>query len=352
MSPAAAAKYSRDHHIDYGDKTQLERQVLGRVFPFYTFFARNTRLQAETLLKNPGKVANFAKVYNTLAQAAGFDDYQDYVKDLPDYQQRGLPIPVRVGDHILPVITAPPQTDLNQLSTDPAVQLQNLENRLSIYKLIPEILDNRSFFFQGPIQDEKRPLVPAPSFVGSLPGPVRDALGVKQFHDSKNRKVWGWPAKVDYFVRGLSAQTNLATAASKPTEDARGINGLVSLATGLTGVKVGTDKALDNKINGLYEQRTKLENKRASIQQVLGKDREGHFRKNAKTERLQREIDKLNRDIGKLRRRRGDPPEVIPLNQRPKKKDDPFDFTPSQDADPLGGAFKDESVDPLEGAFR
>lgn len=320
MSPDKAAEHSLNSHIDYADLTPVERTTLRRVFPFYTFFARNTKIQAKNLVQHPGKAATIAKILDESAKAAGFSGgYNEWVGSLPDSQQKGLPVPVKVGDHVFPVFVSPPQSDLNQLTANPKEQLFNIANRLTFAKTVPELLANYSVFFRDKIQDPKKPRVPAPAGVEHLPGPIKDMLGVHKIVDPRHpsRQIWGWYSNADYAIRSLTAQTNLAVAGAKQSPDSRGIGGLVSVLTGLSGVRVAPDKSGANEINRLYKERDDLQNQLGAAQQESTKDRKGQYRVTAKTRRLKEQLKVTDHHIGQLRIKRGDAPEALPAGQRP-----------------------------------
>lgn len=315
-----AAQHSLKSHIDYGDLTQIEQRFNRRAIPFYTFFARNTRIQMTNIIRRPGKITAIAHLYDEASKAAGYNSYQDYAGGLPDSQQRGLPLPVHIGGHTYPIYLSPPQTDINQASVNPSTQFQNVLNRVSFFKVIPEVLLNYSVFFQGQIQNPDRPRVPAPGGVQHLPGPIRNLLGVKQIM-VRGRKVWGWYAKADYISRTLP-QSNFAVSVAKPSPDQRGLNGWVALGSYLTGVRVGPDKAQDNQVNALYTKLNRLTHTLNAYHQTAEggrKDPKGHYVKTPFAVHLQDQINKLNGQIGSLRVKRGDPANTLPSTQRPSR---------------------------------
>jgi hypothetical protein len=129
LTDREAAGIVTDLHFDYGDLSQTERS-LRRVFPFYTFTARNTPLQARKVVTRPGKYANLEKLREEAAKAAGLPvgENNDYQRKLKDYEQLGVPIPI-------PGIKLPapggkktqalayaglPVTDLNRITANPS----------------------------------------------------------------------------------------------------------------------------------------------------------------------------------------------------------------------------------------
>lgn len=61
----------RKYNIDYGDLTDLERNLMKRVIPFYTFMRKNIPLQLEMLAMKPGRVAAVPKALNLVGALSG-----------------------------------------------------------------------------------------------------------------------------------------------------------------------------------------------------------------------------------------------------------------------------------------
>lgn len=272
MAPREAAEWANKHHFDYGDLTMAERQAR-RFFPFYTFWARNTRLQAEKLFTRPGKAATLAKALDESAKAAGFEDYDDYAGQLPEYQQRGLAVPIRIGGKVHSVSIAPPATDLNQLTADPVQQVQNAAQRFSQVKMIGELLANYSVFFRGPIERDDQKLVPAPAVMENFPAFMRKKLGVRMYNDPRRGRILGWSPKVDYVFRQLP-ETNLLTQTLTPVPGSRNMGRGAAAFGALTGAKVTRFdwQAQDNRISQLGKRQHELEAK-AEFMRDTGDDR-------------------------------------------------------------------------------
>lgn len=247
LSPADATKWVDKHHFDYGNITPFEHKMR-RIVPFWTFFARNTRLQATKIAERPGKIATLGKVYDTAARSAGYPDYHEYAKSLQPYEQRGLPLPIKYKGKVYPVFVQPPTTDLNQLSANPAKQAQNFASRVTFFKTVGEILISKegySTFYQGPIAPKAGlgspgPDTPAPSLVSELPGPIKKALGVRQGVDKKGKKIWVWNKKADYALRS-APEGNLAMQLASPSKSTQGQSKGTALAGWATGAKIGRD---------------------------------------------------------------------------------------------------------------
>jgi hypothetical protein len=231
LSPDQASKHVADIHVDYGDLTTFERSVLRRVFPFYTWTARNVRIQARTLAMRPGKFANLEKMRQELAIQLGLQP--GWEGDLRDYEQRGLPVPIPglkdpSGNPLL-LFPKLPATDLNRLSLSGQSDAI-LAMVTPLIKAPTELTQNYNFFFKDKIDkflNEKGPngetvqqLKPAPAWLAKLldSGPakfgvkslselpglhsLKDILRVQQVRDKTTGKLrWAWPARLDYVLK-------------------------------------------------------------------------------------------------------------------------------------------------------
>jgi hypothetical protein len=219
LTPDAATAHVARHHFDYADLTTFERSVLRRVLPFYTFTARNTPLQIRTLFEKPGKFANLEKVREEAQKSS--DVPAGYEKDLRLFEQQGLPIPVPgTGQLLYPKL---PAMDLSRLTVrDQGNYLMAMLTPL--IKTPVELSQNYNFFFRQPIDEllnapgphgeTVRTLKPAPGWlinaVRKIPAGQGDALlrdlHVRKYTDkTSGKRVWGWPAKLDYILKQTPA---------------------------------------------------------------------------------------------------------------------------------------------------
>ena len=150
VDPEEAARRTHKVLFDYKKLSKVERDVLKRVFPFYTWTRKNIALQAERLIRNPGQAATQAK----LTRQNRTDD-----KLLPKYLRgemvftlgtdedgninfiRGLDLPI--SD--LSILDEP----LRRLLTDSG----------PIPKAIGEIAMDREFFTGRKISENSKPLL-------------------------------------------------------------------------------------------------------------------------------------------------------------------------------------------------
>jgi hypothetical protein len=94
----AAQQIVAESLFDYKHFTTFEKDVMKRVFPFYTFFKNNLVFQAQTVFKNPGAIGRLGRTYKYASEdLAGVD-----IEGMPEYVSGNmwLPIPaeIRRGD--------------------------------------------------------------------------------------------------------------------------------------------------------------------------------------------------------------------------------------------------------------
>ena len=90
-----AARTVTESLFDYQHLTNFEKDVMKRVFPFYTFMKNNFIFQAKNIFRNPKLYARTGRAYKYyLEDIAGYS-----AEDLPDYatENMWLPIPITVN---------------------------------------------------------------------------------------------------------------------------------------------------------------------------------------------------------------------------------------------------------------
>lgn len=198
MTPSEAAKWTNKHHIDYGDLSPTERKLRDRGIPFYTFTARNTRLQAQKLLERPNKAANFELAREDVTRDSGEDP--DFAKALKRYQQAGMPFVLRLGgvSYLLTPRT-PIDQGISRAVGTPGDWMNTIGSAIGPIKIPFELGFNYSSFRREHIEDPDRDQgqVPMPTWLAQLvtkAPALTDALKVKQRDDG----TWEWRAKADY----------------------------------------------------------------------------------------------------------------------------------------------------------
>jgi hypothetical protein len=145
--------------LDYSDLTPFEQNTLRRVIPFYTWMKKNTALQIDTLLNNPGRYQMYFKGINAIEGTNDDDNARVNKGLLPSYLRDYVQTPFRVkkgySGNFNTVFwnTAMPVNDLNRLDIfDPKGVAQDLFGSLSpIVKAPIEQAMNYNTFFEQPI---------------------------------------------------------------------------------------------------------------------------------------------------------------------------------------------------------
>lgn len=310
MTPEQASKWVDKHHFDYGDITNFERGVRSTLIPFYTFAARNARLQIATLFQRPGKLASVTKFFNLAARAAGYESYMDYFDggNLEPYQKLGMPIPLKIGGKTQSIELALPMSDLKNMSLSPEEQANLIVGRMSALKLIFELPANYSFFFRDKIAKEEADTKgsdrrPAPSWIGealSLAPGLRKMIGLEQT-EKNGKKEWTWPARTDYVFKQLPETT--AAAKYSLALEGRGKGTVGSTTAGILGANV---KAVDRdtvRLNALYDFHDQVMSQRKKIRKHYGGEtgkRAAEYKKlDVRRKAIEKEIKDLSKKMGR-----------------------------------------------------
>lgn len=309
LGAAEAAEHVSRYHFDYGDLTDFERTVLRRVFPFYTFTARNAPLQVSRLLQRPGKFATLQKVREEGQKA--IDLPQGYEGELTPYQRRQQPIPIPFQ---IPGVTTGPQnlinlklpsTDLGRLTPDLTEQQNYVLQMLSPLLSVPlEYPLNFSFFFREPIdklyqqsEGEVQDYAPAPQWLGDAISATLGEGGLRKLglYKAPAREggptVWVWPKRVNYLYGHLGPAAGTAQRLGNPAENQAGQGSAESLFGFATGIKVWPYDPKKLGKDAAYRERDRLD-ARAQLYRRRGLDRD---RSGAIRPGYRRLLDRLNR---------------------------------------------------------
>jgi hypothetical protein len=305
----AAARAAR-FHFDYSDLTEVERRVLRRIMPFYTWSARNIPLQGRILLTSPGKFSQYQKLREEFANYFGYQD--QWEKDATQFEQRSAPLPFMLNGKPFTLSLGPsglPITDLNELpvSANPITTASEWINRglslvTPVAKTPIELWANFSFFFRDQIERDQSPLVPAPSYVGSLPPKIRKDLGIVPDYVDKRtgKKQWAWPAKVGYAAGILPGPANMLNRVMTPSERADATT--KNKVLGYMGFRLKSVDAVSTRITNLYDERAKLGKQMHALNQ------RGIYadRTTPEYDRLRAKERQMNLEINRLKAARGD----------------------------------------------
>jgi hypothetical protein len=90
FTDAQAIQRVREVLFDYGKLTGFEKDVMKRMFPFYTFMKENLQFQFKNILQNSGRYKNLFRGYkHYLEEVADLDE-----KDIPDYMTGNMWLPL------------------------------------------------------------------------------------------------------------------------------------------------------------------------------------------------------------------------------------------------------------------
>jgi hypothetical protein len=311
-----AAQLSMKHHFDYADLSPIERRLMRRAFPFYTFTSRNISLQAKTLITKPGKYANIEKVRENVAKAQGID-LDEWEENLKEFQARAVPVPIKIGGRIYTVSTGGlPAQDINEFWQSNPIDFgdEAIKKALSmanpIIKNPVELWANYTAFFRSTIQRKESPLVAAPKFVGSFPAALKKKLGiVPDYHDRRTgKRGWGWPAKVDYVSKVVPGGPNFALQLATGVQSQRGQSTGGKLLSFAGGIKADAPDPYGAKIERLFKELDRTD-------EQIGKFKQRH--KDAERKKANRKKYAIQAEITKLSKKRGD---KAPLFQPRKVK--------------------------------
>lgn len=174
-----AAKTVKQFLFDYGDLTDIERNVFKRVIPFYTFARKNVAAQLQILgggMGNRQVYANLFKGIENAKEIYGGKLTPEEKALLPEWVQESMYIPLgKDKDGNMKYITSL-GLGLEELANLTPSDLMARVN--PIIKVPIERISGHSFFTKKPIEESSYYTRTYPG-VSELPG-IRDYLGTKE----------------------------------------------------------------------------------------------------------------------------------------------------------------------------
>jgi uncharacterized membrane protein YgcG len=323
LKPAHAQQRAAKNHFDYGDLSEVERKVLRRVMPFYTFSSRNIPLQIKSLVTRPGKFANYQKIREEMGKAFGFEE--GWEARLPEVEQRAAPLPVKWKGKEFTLSLGPsglPLTDLNEfpvhLLEDPlnpasynAVVDEWLVRASSmvspIFKTPTELHENISFFFRDQLERDTSPLVPAPSWVGAvMPKGFKELTGYTDSYRNKDGSSGpGWRAKADYLINILPGPAQFANRLTRDGSSAE--QGTGSKVVQYLGPRIRPVEREGVQINKAYDEQAKLRKAQSALRQQNHPVNGEEISADNPTPEYTRSLAKSNALDKKIKRLQGEP---------------------------------------------
>lgn len=270
LSPEEAAMSVKKYLFDYSELTDFERNVLRRVFPFYSWTRKNIPLQVEAMAKTPGKVAPVGKVMRAVEEEAGISEREKNI--LPSWVQERTPVIFKKqGDQysFFPIESWLPLADINKIFRASDVLGELLS---PIFKVPLELSLNRSWYFNQPIEDYS--------------GETEEFLKIDM------------PARVKYIASQIRALNEIDKFLDKSYKTSYPSPSMSEKATRFfTGIKI-----YRGDIKKATKSRTwDIEKDVAALK--IGLKRAKRFGRLAETERIQKQIIEFNSQIAELKKR-------------------------------------------------
>lgn len=144
-----AASYVRFVLFDPKDLSQVEKNVMRRIIPFYTFTKKNLMYQLKNITMNPKRYRNVNRILDMSYDFVGADQ-----ADAPEYQVDNMYIPIPFTNQDGEFITFKanlPQSDLNEWAEDPLRRL--VASLTPILRAPYEVATNQQIYTGMPISE-------------------------------------------------------------------------------------------------------------------------------------------------------------------------------------------------------
>ena len=230
MSRQEATEHVYTVMIDYGDLTDFEQRYIKNVMPFYVYTSRNVPIQVKRLMQRPGKIANFEKVIEELADLSGLPEGWEEMLGESDQERMPVPIPgLKVDGRQMFRDLRLPVGDLRR----PAQALDGADGLTRLAKMYGadvgpylraplELVFNRRLDFDRPIYGPQA----TPTEAGTLIGLAEKLAGwdsrkTEEFSREEG-KYNPTNNKVSYLLRALGSYPSLALGVGTKGADRTG----------------------------------------------------------------------------------------------------------------------------------
>lgn len=147
LTPEAAADWVRQFHVDYDDLTLLERNVMRRMMPYYTFTRKNIPMQVGMLIENPGFFNALVNLTDSAHRAMGSPATSKFLRS-----NLAIPIYDDGKGNLLFLNWNLPVADLGRFQTNIADTMQEFTGMLHPFIRVPiELGANRKLTTGQPI---------------------------------------------------------------------------------------------------------------------------------------------------------------------------------------------------------
>lgn len=245
-----SAKIADKTFFDYGDVTKFEQDVLKRTIPFYTWMRKNVPLQAENIVRTPGKYSGVNKALD------GVRDLSDPVDEtnLPEYMNTPtwVKTPLKQSGKPMYWNSNLPYGDLEKLNPSKLGETA-LGSLAPTIKAPMEMYFNKNSFFGNEIERFPGEMKKAPGYVPDLPEPVVKMLGAQYGVGREGVKELQVPAKVRFMMSQVPFMENVSKSI-----DLKGEKKFNQLLSFLMGSKIAPFDMKKAEMNALYDQRDAL----------------------------------------------------------------------------------------------
>lgn len=177
----AAAADVRKYLFDYGDLTDFEKNVLKRIFPFYTWTRNNLPLQVAMLIQRPARISAIAKAKAAIESSQTGEPLDE--KYMPEWLREAYPIYFgKDGNGLQRFIKLEgflPTVDLNKLGRLKELPFENLS---PLIKTPLELMTNYDFYYEKEISEytgQKKPVaIPFTDSSVQVGAPVQKLLSM------------------------------------------------------------------------------------------------------------------------------------------------------------------------------
>lgn len=263
LSPLEASKSVNKFLFDYSDLTPFERNVMKRIFPFYTFTRKNLELQLEQMAKQPRK---YKAIFDIMKAFKSDDLTEDEKKFMPDYIRERFNISLGRSKEGFAQIVAGlglPIEDLEKLNKPIQSALEMLS---PIIKSPTEYATGRSFYYDKDIEDTYQ-YNSTNEAIANIPV-LREWLEAKEVTSDEGQKYYRVNPKKMYLLKAVLGR--VITTAEKLSDERQDL--VMRALNTLTGVKVYTPDIESEKERQIMEMLKELGLTRTFTKEYVPKD--------------------------------------------------------------------------------
>lgn len=269
-----AAARTKQFLFDYDNLSVFEKDVMRRAIPFYTWTRKNIALQLRELVKQPGKQAAIAKMFETLNTMFGKEQTDEEKQFTPDFIAQGLNILLKRSNDdrtFLVGFDLPLESAIEQVSGLLSNPFKTIMNQMSPYIKAPvEIATGRNIFLEKDIEEDD-----SGNFAENLPQPIKDWMGFTSkdvtTKEGKDFTIMKVDPKKKFIWRNVTAMGGVGRFTSAAV-----LNGVTALYKLFTGDKVDTQDKADilRLFSGISAQTTSLEAQKKAVTKKMAEDAE------------------------------------------------------------------------------